>query len=112
LDEELQSYLSADVGIPPDARRSLLQEHIGDKMMGRCFCLTKEGRLGMGTGFMAPEDVVVVPLGCNTPILLRSEGSKGEYRFIGDVFIDGYMRGKAVDRWQEGKRKLKTFVIH
>ena len=112
LDRELQSYLSADVGVNPDARRRLLQEHIGARMMGRCFCLTKEGRLGMGTGFMAPDDVVVVPLGCYTPIILRPEGSRGEYRFVGDVYIHGYMRGKVIDQWREGKRKIEKFVIH
>jgi hypothetical protein len=112
LDDELRSYLAIDVGINPDAQRRLLQEHIGARMMGRCFCLTGEGRLGMGSGFMAPDDVVVVPLGCYTPILLRPEGSRGEYRFVGDVYIHGYMRGKAVKQYEQGKRQLQKFVIH
>jgi hypothetical protein len=80
--------------------------------MGRCFCLTKDGRLGMGTGFMAPDDVVVVPLGCRTPILLRRAGSRGEYRLIGDVYIHGYMTGRAVKQWKEGKREVKRYIIH
>ena len=112
LDAELQSYLDVDVGIHPGAWRRLLQEHIGSRMMGRCFCLTKEGRLGMGSGFMAPDDVVVVPLGCYTPIILRPEGNRGEYRFVGDVYVHGYMQGKAVEMWKAEKKEVRKFVIH
>jgi hypothetical protein len=116
LDPELQSYASVDVGfdvgINPDSRRRLLQEHVGDRMMGRCFCITKEARLGMGSGFMAPGDVVVVPLGCYTPIILRPQGSTGEYRFVGDVYIHGYMHGQAMDRCREGKMEVRKFIMH
>lgn len=66
----------------------------------------------MGAGLMLPGDVVVVPLGCSTPILLRHEGTKREYRFVGDVYINGYMLGRAVEQWNEGDRKLKTYVLH
>ena len=66
----------------------------------------------MGTGFMAPGDIVVVPLGCYTPILLRPEGNSGEYRFVGDVYISGYMYGRAVEQWREGTRKLRQYVLH
>jgi hypothetical protein len=111
LDEQLQSYATIDLGIHPNSRRQLLQKHIGAKMIGRCFCLTKEGLLGMGTGFMAPGDVVVVPLGCYTPILLRREG-RGEYRFVGDIYIHGYMTGEAVDELEDGRREIKKYVIH
>lgn len=80
--------------------------------MGRSFCRTVDGRLGMGSGFMLPGDVVVVPLGCSTPVLLRQEGTRGEYRFVGDVYIHGYMQGRAVDEVRIGKRKLVRFVLH
>jgi hypothetical protein len=111
LDRELQSYLSTDIKINRDARRRLLQEHVGSRMMGRCFCLTKEGRLGMGTGFMAPDDLIVVPLGCNTPIILRPEGNRGEYRLVGDMYLYGYMQGKAIDQWKAGERTVEKFVL-
>jgi hypothetical protein len=81
-------------------------------MMGRCFCRTEEGRIGMGTGLMLPGDVVVVPLGCSTPVLLRLEGTRCEYRFVGDVYINGYMDGRAVEEWNDGKRELRKYVLH
>jgi hypothetical protein len=112
LDNALLKYLDAKVDIKPDECRQFLQKHYGDRMMGRCFCRTKEGRIGMGAGLMLPGDIVVVPLGCSTPVLLRLEGTRGEYRFVGDVYINGYMRGRAVEQWNEGKRELKKYVLH
>ncbi|KAF2652979.1 HET-domain-containing protein [Lophiostoma macrostomum CBS 122681] len=111
-DSELQSYGNSHVGIEPDACLSILQRYIGARMMGHCFCVTEGGLYGMGTGFSTRDDLIVVPLGCSTPILLRPDGYQGEYRFVGDVYVDGYMRGEAVEEWKEGKRQLKTFVMH
>lgn len=112
LDAELSKYLDVQVGIKPKERRGFLQKHFGDRMMGRCFCFTGDNQIGMGTGFMLPGDLIVVPLGCSTPILLRAEGTRDEYRFVGDVYMRGYMRGKAVDEWKSGKRELRRYVLH
>jgi hypothetical protein len=112
LDEKLQDYLNEKVDIKPEDRRQFLQKHFGDRMMGRCFCRTEDGLIGMGSGAMLPGDVVVVPLGCSTPILLRLEGTRGEYRFVGDVYIQGFMRGRAIDEWNSGERDLRKYVLH
>jgi hypothetical protein len=112
LDHQLEFYMKAQYGIASHGCRELLHRHIGVRMMGRCFCLTSHGFLGIGTGFMAPGDQVVVPLGCRTPILLRRERGNGEYRLVGDVYIHGYMTGLAIKQWNVGERELKQYVIH
>ena len=112
LNQKLRDYVDKKVDIRPETRRQFLQKHFGDRMMGRCFCITEEKRIGMGSGFMLPGDIVVTPLGCSTPVLLRLEGTRGEYRFVGDVYIHGYMRGKAVDQWKDGKREVSRYVLH
>ncbi|KAM6513972.1 hypothetical protein FALCPG4_015158 [Fusarium falciforme] len=112
LDQTLREYLHLEVGVQPEERRDFLQKQIGDRMMGRCLCITEENRIGMGSGFMLPGDQVVVPLGCSTPILLRPEGTRGEYRFVGDVYISGYMDGRAIGQWKAGQRSLKKYVLH
>jgi len=118
-------------------RRSFIQKHFGDRMvslvlvipyccvafacrltranvrsqlqMGRTFCITRDGsRLGMGTGFMRRGDIVVVPFGCSTPILLRAEGQSDEFRYVGDVYIHGYMHGEALT---SGKL-AKKYTLH
>ncbi|KAF1979144.1 hypothetical protein BU23DRAFT_595122 [Bimuria novae-zelandiae CBS 107.79] len=112
LDEELQRYIDADVGVKAEDRRRFLQEHFGSQMMGRCFCITEDGEMGMGSGFMTAGDTVVIPLGCPTPVLIRPEGTRGEYRYVGDVYIHGYMNGKAVDQWKDGERELRQYILH
>lgn len=112
IDAELAFYADVEVGVRPEENRRFLQDHFGSRMMGRCFCLTDEGRTGLGTGFMAPDDEVVVPLGCSTPVLLRPEGNRGEYRFVGDIYVHGYMHGEAMDDLDSDKRQLKRYIIH
>ncbi len=109
---KLQDYVDAKVDIAPEARRQFLQKHFGDRIMGRCICITDEERIGMGSGFMLPGDIIVVPLGCSTPVLLRQEGARGEHRFVGDIYIHGYMHGEAVDQWKDGKLGVSKYVLH
>lgn len=112
LDREFARFAERDVGIKPEDRRRFLQEHFGSRMMGRCFCVTEEGSIGMGSGFMAAGDIVVIPLGCPTPVLLRPEGPRGEYRYVGDIYIHDYMDGEAVDEWKSGELELRNYVLH
>lgn len=112
LDRDLRAYADAEADGLPQGPRRILHENCGSRMMGRCFILTEGGFMGMGSGFVSPGDVVVVPLGCYTPVILRPEGERGEYRFVGDVYVDGYMRGRAVNEWKDGRKELKKFVLH
>jgi hypothetical protein len=98
MDEDLKNHADATGLIDPDSRRKFLQDHFGNRMMGRSFCITDRGLIGMGSGYMNAGDLVVVPFGCSTPILLRPEGRRDEYRYVGDVYIEGYMHGEAVEQ--------------
>lgn len=112
MDERLRDYLNIEIDLKPEMRRQLLQQNVGDHMMGRCFCLTTQHRMAMGSGFMLAGDLIVVPLGCSTPILLRAEGAQGEYRYVGDIYVAGYMDGKAINEWKDDRRELKSYVLH
>lgn len=95
LDKELRSHQKK--GRKFRRGRQFLQKYFGDRMMGRCFCLLesqqKKGYMGMGTGFMGVDDLVVVAYGCSTPIVLRPTNQEGKYEFIGDIYVDGFMDG-------------------
>ncbi|KAK8127082.1 heterokaryon incompatibility protein-domain-containing protein [Apiospora kogelbergensis] len=117
LDAQLLRYAVKDIGEklnlgPGESPRQFLQTHFGDRMMGRCFLLTKGGCLGMGSGYMAPDDIVVVPLGCSTPVLLRHDGPNGEFKFVGDIYLHHYMGGRAIDLLDKRKVELTEFIIH
>ncbi|KAI0878366.1 hypothetical protein GGS24DRAFT_443567 [Hypoxylon argillaceum] len=94
LDDALEKYAD-DHEYAEFNDRQFLQSHFGSGMMGRCFFLTKY-RLGMGTGAMLPKDMVVVPLGCRTPIILRKDSKGKKFRFVGDAYLDGNMNGEAI----------------
>ncbi len=111
LDDALSKYID-DPGNTETNHRQLLQSDFGSHMMGRCFFLTEAKRLGMGTGCMLPGDIIVVPLGCRTPIIIReADKRRGIFQLVGDVYLDGYMDGKAVERWKAGKKKVEKFVL-
>lgn len=112
IDTALAAYTDMNFAMNKEQLRLFIQEYFGSKMMGRCFCITDEDQIGLGTGFMARDDLVVVPLGCSTPVILRPEGR--EYRFVGDVYVYGYMDGEAVREYECGSsgRHLREFLLH
>jgi hypothetical protein len=112
LDSELKRYADAAGLLQPEQTRQILQASFGAHMMGRSFCVTKQKKyICMGSGFMGVGDVIVVPLGCNTPIILRAEGPN-EYRYVGDIYVHRYMYGEAVKQWKAGKKTLHKYVLH
>ncbi len=110
LDRELARHADADIGLTPQSRDTILRDHCGKRMTGRCLCITSGNLIGMGSGLMASGDIIVVPLGCYTPVVLRSWGH-GRWTFVGDVYVDAYMFGRAVEEWNSGTRKLSTYEI-
>jgi hypothetical protein len=113
MDEDLEHYANVTGLIDLDSRRKFLQDHFGNRMMGRTFCVMEQGLIGMGSGYMTAGDLVVVPFGCSTPIILRPEGRRNEYRYVGDVYIDGYMHGEAVQQLEAGNnnRAVSKYML-
>lgn len=113
IDEDLMAFAEmSDDEMEPEAARQFLQDSFAEYMMGRCFCITDYGCLGLGTGAMARGDVVAVLYGCSTPVLLRphrngDKVSPKEYRFVGDAYIHGYMDGEAMEQGP-----TEEFLLH
>lgn len=112
LDDQLRCYADHKIGIAPRDKERILLDNCGSAMMNRCFFITVGGLMGMGSGFMLSNDIVCVPLGCKTPIIIRPEGNNGEYRYVGYAYLDGYMYGRAIDEWKDGRRELRKYVLH
>lgn len=109
LDPQLMHYAQDFNPISMAEQKQTLTERFENAMPGRCFAVTETGLLCLGSGALQIEDVVCVPLGCSTPIILRKRGDG--YTFIGDAYVDGYMHGRAIDEWKSGIRKVERFVI-
>lgn len=111
LDEQLRWYIDQDGDIPPDDRRRVLHLNCTSKMMGRRFFITSTGLLGMGSGLLEAGDIICIPLGCSTPVIIRRDVEDG-YRFVGDTYVDSYMDGQGIDEWHNNMRSLRSYVLH
>ncbi|KAK5661868.1 hypothetical protein OQA88_9976 [Cercophora sp. LCS_1] len=113
LDRELMGYLHADVDLTPHHTvEEFVDSYFGASMAGRAFFITERGLVGLGINTLMTKDIVVVPLGCSTPVILRPEGSLGEYRFVSEAYVESFMDGLAVDLWKQGDADLKKYVLH
>lgn len=64
----------------------------------RRFFATKGGKIGMGPSNAQVGDKVAVIFYCPTPYLLRpSNAHEGQWEFIGEAFVKGYMYGEALE---------------
>lgn len=103
LDKWLERYeFIPESGYSVDSM-SFINDHFFPKMAGRSFFLTDNGLMCLGSASAALDDLVCVPIGCRTPIILRKE-EDGEYRYVGDAYVDEYMYGKAVRHLLEPRR--------
>ncbi|KAG9239390.1 heterokaryon incompatibility protein-domain-containing protein [Amylocarpus encephaloides] len=112
LDAQMELY--ADSWDPSrEAARTTLLEHTLSAIQGRRFFVTEDGEMGMGPWGCDEGDLVVVPLGCSTPVVLREEGGgRGrDVAFVGDAYVNGFMFGKAIRQLDEGRRREEGFVI-
>lgn len=55
------------------------------------------------------QDTVAVVLGYRVPVILRKYGSA--YHLVSDAYVDGFIDGEAIDRWQSGDLELRNFEI-
>lgn len=88
----------------------------GTHMKGRAFCIIDGFSIGMGAAEMMKTDLVVMPLGCRTPVVLRKaedyeEVRSGPWTVVGDIYVHGWMTGHAVEEMRNGMRLKERFLL-
>lgn len=92
-----------------DVNRSFIQlsaAYIWD----RRFFLGSSNIMGLATEGAEADDIICVPLGCPHPMIFRK--FQDHYIVIGEAYVDGYMRGKAIEMLENGELELQTFELH
>jgi hypothetical protein len=76
---------------------------------GRRLFMTNDGHFGIGPRAMEPGDDVAVLFGGIVPFIVRGasqrrKGSEGHgsYRFVGESYVQGFMKGEVVTAWRNG----------
>ncbi|KAI1119980.1 hypothetical protein F5Y10DRAFT_259282 [Nemania abortiva] len=110
LDDELKACSKAQLGISDDALDAFWAKYIERTYENRRLFISEEGGVGLSPPNIDVEDVICVPLGCSTPVILRP-WNRGEYKFVCDAYIDGYMYGQADTEWKTGTKDLQTYIL-
>ncbi|KAK2043676.1 hypothetical protein LZ31DRAFT_585115 [Colletotrichum somersetense] len=80
--------------------------HVGKQFQhygtNRRFFVSERGYWGLGPSLMRKGDVCAILFGADVPIILRPCGGKGQYRLVGQAYINGAMYGENVEKWEEG----------
>jgi hypothetical protein len=90
-----------------DKRDFVFESLLRHNLPGRRFMITDTDLLCLGAGSARTGDLICVLLGCSTSVILRQ--CKDYYIYVGDVFLDEYMYGKAIEELNTGVRELQTF---
>ncbi|KAL8684828.1 MAG: hypothetical protein Q9218_008117, partial [Villophora microphyllina] len=77
----------------------------------RAVVLTKQGYIGLVPERCQPNDVIVVILGCQSPMVLRPT-NEGHYHVVGECFVHGMMTGEILlgplpKHWQRVSRSAE-----
>ncbi|KZZ99027.1 HET domain-containing protein [Moelleriella libera RCEF 2490] len=75
----------------------------------RCFFVTSTGHIGIGPSNTEVGDYVSVIMGGGVPYVLRSNGSNRH--FVGESYVEGYMRGEALQECQQGSVQMAVLNI-
>ncbi|KAK3652901.1 hypothetical protein LTR56_004849 [Elasticomyces elasticus] len=83
-------------------------QHLRD----RAFIVTKGGFIGIAPNDACPGDVIALVLGAGTPVVLRpSEGTVGEYEWVGAAWVAGIMSGEMYEAKMQGGSKKEYFSV-
>jgi len=85
-------------------------QHSTNLIWDRRFFLGSSNIMGLAPNDVQEGDIICVPLGCPQPMIFRKVD--GHYTVIGEAYVDGYMRGKAVEMLERGELELETFELH
>lgn len=84
-----------DRASPTDPRFATeFKRRISDVLIGRSFCITKSGLIGLIPNDSKPGDIVAVIHGLPTPYIIRRK--RENFVLVGECYIHGIMYGEAL----------------
>lgn len=84
---------------------------LGDVRAPRTLFSTDRGTMGAGPPKLEEGDIICILYGGPVPYVLRPTAVPGEYKFVGDCYLHGQMRGEALEDPSVCKREEKWFRL-
>jgi hypothetical protein len=106
----------ADLSLSDEDKRQLyvapLMASLDNRMFGRRFFSSRDdlGKMGMGPAQIELEDQICLLMGCDIPMILRSEGD--HFVLVGEAYVHGFLQAEADADIQSRKLPLRKFSIH
>ncbi|KAL5404938.1 hypothetical protein PMIN06_004997 [Paraphaeosphaeria minitans] len=99
-----------DCACPP-ARVKLDMATVLGAYTSRCLVTLDSGHFGLAPHVVERGDKVFVLQGSSLPVILRPVGETGQFRVIGECFVDGYWNGEAFDGVERGDFAIEEVVL-
>jgi hypothetical protein len=80
------------------------------RMHSKCFAISDGGKSCFTPRATIPGDLICILLGCKYPVILRRINN--HYVLIGEVYVDGIMKGELMDGFEKDSSKAVDFNIH
>lgn len=77
--------------------------------MAKRLVITETGQLAMAPRRSRKGDIICILYGCSVPVVLRARSEHGDYQFIGECYVDGFMSGEAF--LDNHDHKERSFVL-
>ncbi|KAI0103227.1 HET domain-containing protein [Nemania sp. FL0031] len=78
--------------------------------IGRTFIITSNGRMGIGPADTLPGDMITILFGGGVPYILRVDSVQTS-SLVGESYIDGLMKGEAIQYWKQTNFVEETFNL-
>ena len=104
-------YMKLPASVPASDDQALI---FFDKLCFFTFVITMSGRVGLAPPHTQPGDSICVLFGASSPLLLHpASNSINSNRFYvrGESYLHGFMFGEAVDMYDRGQLKAKSFCL-
>ncbi|CAG8972717.1 hypothetical protein HYALB_00008632 [Hymenoscyphus albidus] len=78
-------------------------------LIGRRLITTQTGHVGMAPATIELADKIYILVGSSMPVVLRPSGEY--YEVVGECYVDGFMKGEAMEGLDAGKYELESITI-
>lgn len=78
---------------------------------GRRLIISEDKHMGAAPRETQKGDLIYVLIGCSVPVILRKSEGDGEFEFIGECYVHGFMDGEALATQDGGKTTTQEFKL-